>query len=238
MKIIGHRGAAGIALENTLQSINAAKLARVDAIEFDIRLTSDKHFVLCHDATTKRVSQHNHGIHEQSIAFLSKILLHNGEPIPSLKQALKAAGDTPVFIEVKGSGWAKQLAKSLKPYDTSQMNVIAMDHPELAEFHKLMPTVDTYAIQKFHATELFETFKTASRVGFAGIDMNFWLLNPLTYWIARRNNLQLVVYTVNHVWIARFLQILFPEVAITTNHPRKLGFLDKRHRKPATHDSP
>ncbi len=225
MKIIGHRGAAGLALENSIESIESAIAAGVDAIEFDVRLTSDKHFVLSHDTTTKRVSPHHYGIHDETIAVLTQVLLHNGETIPSLEQALDAAGAVPVYIEVKGSQWARSLATFLKKRELHNVNVIAMDHDELIRFHEYMPRVHVYAIQKFHATELFQTFKTAERAGLNGIDMNFWLLNPLTYWIARRKKLEVIVYTVNYAWIARFLRRFFPEIAITTNHPTRLSFL-------------
>lgn len=225
MKIIGHRGAAGLALENTIASIKAAKQAGVDAIEFDIRLTADNQFVLCHDTTTKRISRDVHTVGAKTKAFLSSVLLNNGETVPSLEQALKAAGNTPVFIEVKGSAWAKQLTKVLRTQSSDTIRVIAINHAELIRFHALLPDVKTFAIQQFHTSELFETIKTARRVGFTGVDMNFWLLNPLTYWLARRQGLEIIVYTVNHRWIAWFLNRLFPDVAITTDRPHSMQFL-------------
>lgn len=50
MLIIGHRGAKGLAPENTLASLQAALDARVDMIEVDVRVTSDGVPVLHHDA--------------------------------------------------------------------------------------------------------------------------------------------------------------------------------------------
>jgi glycerophosphoryl diester phosphodiesterase len=228
MKIIGHRGAAGIALENTLESIRAAKKAGVDAVEFDVRMTSDKQFVLCHDANTKRISKDNQDIASRTRSFLSKLRLHNGEKLPTLTEALKTAGDTPVFVEVKGSSWARPLAKLLANQDTARINIIAIDHRELALFHLLLPRVNTFAVQQFHATELLDTFKTAHKLGFTGIDMNFWLLNPLTYWLARRNNLEVAVYTVNHRSLAWFLRLLFPQISITTDRPHHMQFLRRK----------
>lgn len=230
MKIIGHRGAAGMALENSLESIQQALLAGVDAIEIDARLSADNRFVLSHDATTRRTSKHKYDIRDETSDVLSKVVLHNGEPLLTLERALKACGKTKVLIDVKGSGWAEQLVLFLKSQKAKNISVIAIDHQELAAFKKLMPDIDAYAVQKFHhATEIFDTFKIATKSGFKGIDMNFWLLNPLTYWIARRNKLDVIVYTVNHSWIARFLQRLFPSIIFTTNYPTRLLFL---HDKP------
>lgn len=232
MKIIGHRGAAGMALENSLESIHRARKAGVDAIEFDVRLTVDNSFVLSHDPSTKRTATKKYEIQDETKALLTKLKLRNGELLPTIEQALRACKQTHVIIDAKGSGWAKQLVAFLKVHGTDNISVIAIDHKELAEFKKHMPKVDVYAVQKFHhATEIFETFKIASKSGFKGIDMNFWLLNPLTYWIARRNSLDIIVYTVNHEWIARFLQRLFPEIIFTTDNPSRLQFLKQKSRK-------
>ncbi len=232
MKIIGHRGVAGAALENSLESINYAMQADVDAIEFDVRMTADKQFVLCHDSTTWRVSEQVKTINAEPLSVIKRVKLRNGERIPTLVQVLKLTGDRPLYIEPKGGIWAHELAKLLRQYNTDRLNVIAFDHDELAAFHSKLPQVDTYALQKLHATELFETIRYASKAGFAGIDMNFWLLNPLTYWWAKRNKLRIVVYTVNKNWIARYLVWLFPNIDVTSDLPHELRAIHK-HRKRA-----
>ena len=55
-KIIGHRGAAGLALENSRASFLAAVQSGVDMIEFDTRLTADDNLVVIHDPKTGRVA--------------------------------------------------------------------------------------------------------------------------------------------------------------------------------------
>ncbi len=228
MKVIGHRGAAGLALENTLESIKAAKAAGVDAIEFDIRMTADGHFVLCHDTTVSRVSEHDHAIREIAAEHIGDILLLNGETLPTLGQAIDAAGETPVVIEAKGSNWAEPLAVFLKDYAGKPMSVISFNHQELAVFATLAPKIPTYNIEK---TNAFDAIQTATQNRFTGIDLNFWILNPLTYMMARRKKLEIIVYTVNSPWIAVFLRILFPKIAITTNNPHLMQFLRRRSKK-------
>lgn len=49
MLVIGHRGAKGLALENTAASIEAALAYGVDMVEIDLRLTKDGVIVLLHD---------------------------------------------------------------------------------------------------------------------------------------------------------------------------------------------
>jgi glycerophosphoryl diester phosphodiesterase len=49
MLIIGHRGAAGLAPENTMAAIAAGIEAGSDMIEIDVRLTRDNQLVVIHD---------------------------------------------------------------------------------------------------------------------------------------------------------------------------------------------
>ncbi len=228
MKVIGHRGAAGLALENTIESIKAAKKAGVDAIEFDVRLTSDGHFVLCHDNSISRVSEHSLVIGEVAIAHIDEVILRNGEKLATLPAALTASGKTPVFIEAKGTMWAKPLAALLNTYDTKNMTVISFNHVELGRFAALCSNIRIFASER---TKPFDTIQLAKQSHFTGVVMNFWILNPLTYWMARRKNLEIMVYTVNHRWIAWYLKILFPQIWITTDHPHIMQFL-RRSNKP------
>ena len=47
--IIGHRGAAKAAPENTLESLREAKRQGATWVEVDAKLTSDNHVILLHD---------------------------------------------------------------------------------------------------------------------------------------------------------------------------------------------
>lgn len=53
MMVIGHRGAAGLAPENTLAAFAAALDLGVDAVELDVHLTRDSALVVYHDYTLK-----------------------------------------------------------------------------------------------------------------------------------------------------------------------------------------
>lgn len=55
--IIGHRGAAAVAPENTFASFNRALADGADGIEFDVRLTSDGIPICIHDETLKRTAR-------------------------------------------------------------------------------------------------------------------------------------------------------------------------------------
>ena len=229
MKIIGHRGAAGLALENTLESIKAAIEAGVDAIEFDVRITKDGKLVLSHDRHLGRVSKKSARITESSLAILRKVKLNNGKAIVTLSEAIKNTKEIPLIIEPKESDWATPLANFLRAQeDISNCKVISFNHDELHAFHTLLPKVPVFALEH---TKPFEVIRVAKTLGFTGIDINFWLLNPLTYYLARYHKLEIIVYTVNRPWIAKFLNFLYPGISITTDVPDQLQFLRKVKRR-------
>ena len=204
MQIIGHRGAAGLALENTLGSLRAAILAGVDAIEFDVRATADGELVLSHDASLERIFKIDQKVSQLKRKDIGKIKTSGGQPLVTLNQALSAVGNTPIVIEGKHAHWAKPLAKILQSQPTQkQFTVISFNHHELHAFGELCPGIPLYALEHRNS---FDAINAARIYGFTGVDLNYWTLNPLSYWLARRHKLEVVVYTVNRPWIASFLK--------------------------------
>ena len=111
-EIIGHRGAAGLAPENTLESFEAAISAGADRIEFDVRRTMDGQAVIFHDLTLDRfvAGARGRGVARQTLAEMMAIdagaaLGRPGCRVPSLAATLSLlAGRVKLNVEVKGSG--------------------------------------------------------------------------------------------------------------------------------------
>ncbi len=55
-KVVGHRGAAAYAPENTLESFREAKRRGATWVEIDVKLTADSVPILMHDASLKRTT--------------------------------------------------------------------------------------------------------------------------------------------------------------------------------------
>src|SRR5579864_8391414 len=123
MKIIGHRGAAGLKLENSLEAFEAAQQYGVDAVEFDVRVTKDHGLVLCHDTNTERVANSKLSIGHSSLKQLQKVELKNGEPLPTIETIFKALPKLPFVIEGKDSGWAEPLARYLQGHSDHSVKV-------------------------------------------------------------------------------------------------------------------
>lgn len=216
MKIIGHRGAAGLALENTLESLKAGIASGVDALEFDVRLTKDKFVVLCHDPSLARVSGNNQMLSELNLGELNKIKLNNGETVPTLSEAMKVAGGTPVIIEIKDEHMARQVLKIVSDFPDADVTIVSFRHHEIALIEELEPKVRTYIGSR---TNSLEIYYIARAIEADGLDINFWILNPVIYFKARRSKLDIMVYTIDNKFLARFIHFLYPRAMICTNRP-------------------
>ena len=102
VKIIGHRGAAGLEPENTLRSFRRALELGVDVIECDVRLTRDGRIVLLHDATVDRTTNGTGAVGDLTFEQLRALDAGQGERVPTLLELLElAAGRVEVHIELK-----------------------------------------------------------------------------------------------------------------------------------------
>ena len=70
--VIGHRGAAGLAPENTLKSIRVAVELGVEYVEFDVRRTRDGFPVVVHDQTVDRTTNGSGAVQELDLAAIRK----------------------------------------------------------------------------------------------------------------------------------------------------------------------
>jgi len=95
--VIAHRGASSIELENSLAAFRAAAPQGADGVELDVHSTADGELIVHHDETIGGTH-----IATSTARAITALRLKNGEPVPTLSQALTAiAPRLQVFIEVK-----------------------------------------------------------------------------------------------------------------------------------------
>lgn len=106
--VVAHRGGASLGAENTLPCIERAIEAGVDAVEVDVRMTSDGGIVVIHDATVDRTTTGRGRVDELSLAEICALPVVDCDTVvaechvPSLAEVLKlVAGRVRVLIEVK-----------------------------------------------------------------------------------------------------------------------------------------
>src|ERR1700722_5240459 len=93
--VVGHRGAAARAPENTLAGFRAAKALGCAWVEFDVRLTSDGSLIVCHDDTLKRTTGARGRVSKLALTAIRECdagswfgPAYVGERIPTLDEAL------------------------------------------------------------------------------------------------------------------------------------------------------
>lgn len=226
MFIIGHRGAAGIAPENSLKAIEVAKKNNVDAIECDIQTTSDGRLVLWHDESMLRLAEDPRQISDLTFKQVRALKTIYKQKIPTLEEALEKAGNTPLVIEGKGRDWAEPLAKIIKSHKGARPKVISTNHGELLNLSSLVKSVETYAIDDLHPIEVMGV---ARSLGFSGISTGAWQYNPFVYFHAKRLGLKLITSPINNKITLRVFNILYPKAQITTDFPDR--FKDHKPNK-------
>jgi len=109
-RVIGHRGAAAVAPENTLAGLRAAAECGVSWVEVDVRLTADDGLVLIHDDTLDRTTDGSGPVRAASLAGVRALdagawfsSAFAGEKVPTLEEAiaLLATLDLRVNLEMK-----------------------------------------------------------------------------------------------------------------------------------------
>jgi glycerophosphoryl diester phosphodiesterase len=83
--VIAHRGASGYEYENSLAAFRAAADRGADAAELDIHTTADGALIVHHDEKIR-----DHVIAHCSFHQVRELRLPNGEPVPTLEEALAA----------------------------------------------------------------------------------------------------------------------------------------------------
>lgn len=220
MKIIGHRGAKGLALENTIESIKAALRLPLYAIEIDMRRTADGQLVVVHDHHTGHISKRTLLVQNSTLKELRKIALYNDEQIPTLEEVFKIiGGKKSIMIDIKSSAVEGELVRLLQAYPKVKAFLSGRVYDTLKRIHDAHPSTP-FLIQ--HHYDPMEVIHRANRMGAIGICLNMWLMNPLTYRLAQRHGLEVYVYTIDHRWLLRFFQKFYPDAVIISNHPERL----------------
>ena len=106
--VTGHRGAAGLAPENTIAAFQTALDLGCDAVELDVQLSKDGRLAVIHDETLDRTTDGSGRVADRTMSELESLDAGDGEKIPLLTEVfdlLKDSGMT-IQIELKGPGTA------------------------------------------------------------------------------------------------------------------------------------
>jgi glycerophosphoryl diester phosphodiesterase len=107
VRLIAHRGFAGVNPENTLTAVGEAA-AVADAVEVDVRRCATGELVVIHDETVDRVTDGEGPVADHSLAELRELdVLETGGGVPTLEAVLEAVPrGVGVNVELKEPGTA------------------------------------------------------------------------------------------------------------------------------------
>lgn len=213
--LIGHRGIAAHAPENTLRSFRLAAEQGIDWIEFDIRLTKDHQLIIFHDDTLERTTTGTGAIENCLAADLMSLDVE-GEPIPCLEDILDQllALNLYLNIELKVSAtfahenlaiFSQQLVKILKntwPADRPLPLISSFHWPLLMQIREQIMDVPLgFLHSKCTSKLIHEVARTAN----AAVHTHFSSLQPSHFALGQKLDVPILAYTVNDPVIAQQL---------------------------------
>ena len=146
--LIGHRGARGLAPENTLLALDVGIAAGCTWLEFDVQLHPSGALFLLHDLTLERTTNGRGLASTCDWHTLHTLDAGQGQHVPTLDEALDLIDQrVSVNIELKTwDGTAAAVAECLKTrlaegWPASRFMVSSFHLPELHEFKQLLPQV-------------------------------------------------------------------------------------------------
>ncbi len=198
MKIIGHRGAKGLAPENTLASFKAALSAGVDELEFDLRVTSDGAVVVNHDPFIVDESGAKRTI---ATTPLSQLRAHKPDLI-TFDELLDTIGSKKhLLVEIKPAVDVKPIAHIIQKrlqdgWAITTFSICSFDQKVLRKFHVLLPDVGLVVIESWSS---WRARRRARELNTKRLSMNQrWLWRGFLR-MMHRGGYQISPYTLNNV---------------------------------------
>ncbi|HHQ4518293.1 TPA: glycerophosphodiester phosphodiesterase [Aeromonas veronii] len=201
MQIIAHRGASGLAPENTLKAMAKALTLGVSAIELDVQAADDELWVF-HDRRLERCTNGKGVLTEQSRAYLEQLDAGEGEVIPTLWQVMEIiAGRCELHIELKGADTADAVAALTRRaeaelgFTPGQWVVSSFHHPELARFATLRPDIRLGALT---ANLPLNLAQFADELGAWSLNCDVDFVDRILVEDAHQRGLRVLVYTIDY----------------------------------------
>ena len=197
MKIIGHRGARGLAPENTIAGLQKGLEHKVDVLEFDVRVTKDSIPILHHDAAMRGASGDKMTIHRHAFEELKQ----HFPDLATLQQALDLIdARVTVYIEVKKGESTQPVVEQIKEYLKSGMysaedlRLASKSQKTLCELHKALPEIEKVVIEPWSGVRAHRRAKQ--------VDAKIVAMNQLWLWWGfirgfKNSGTQLYAYTLN-----------------------------------------
>jgi len=163
---IGHRGAAGLAAENTLASIELALSFGVDIVEIDVHRSRDGQLLVMHDERVDRTTT--------GTGYIRDLARDQIPTAPTLAEVLAAVnGKAALMIELKVRGIAEDVvaqAGDSRVYFASFLHSELLRVRELSPFAKTIALIDGVPVSP--AAFALDAQATHAGIGFDSLERN------------------------------------------------------------------
>lgn len=141
IRVVAHRGASGVEVENTLSAFERAILLGVDYIELDVRKTSDGKIVVYHDPWIPGLG----AIERLPLEQIERVVLRNGQHIATLEEVIVfSKGRVQWLIELKTPGaWLAVLDLVEHHRIGDQVILASFHHPTALQVKQVAPRIKT-----------------------------------------------------------------------------------------------
>jgi glycerophosphoryl diester phosphodiesterase len=148
VNIVGHRGAAAEAPENTLRGFQRGLELGVAGMELDVQLTRDERLAVIHDATVDRTTGGRGRVRDFTLAELQKLDAGQGEHIPGLEEVVDLVqGRAYLLVELKQPEAAPALLRFCQERRLfADVRVISFWHPVIKALKEQEPRLQTGAL--------------------------------------------------------------------------------------------
>lgn len=222
-RVFGHRGAAGLAPENTLPSFVLAAALGASYLELDVHSTRDGAVVVLHDPTLERTTNGSGAVADTTLDALQRLdagyqFTHDGRhfpyrghgiQIPTLAAVLRACPAHRLNIEIKQATppIVDAVLDILRACDAMDRCLLAAEHDEIMQAIRVavgdrvvtsMSTGDVVDFMNRYSEGRWEGYAPAGRalqipVSFAGLD----LITAATVAAAHHVGLEMHAWTIN-----------------------------------------
>ncbi|MDB5166710.1 MAG: hypothetical protein JWM37_782 [Candidatus Saccharibacteria bacterium] len=202
MIITGHRGARGLAQENTLAAFKAALNHKVDEIEFDIRVTKDGIPVLYHDD----VLHPEHGPNKPVRELTYDEIKTGFKEIFTLDEAIRAVDHRAhLLIEIKPDESVEPIVAIVKKHLSTgwthkEINFASFSFGTLVSLHAALPEITCVVNEGWSSVRVRRRMKALSSTR---CSMNQLWLWSFFIWAMSRRGYQVGTYTINNPGKAR-----------------------------------
>lgn len=229
MIIIGRRGSAGLAPENSLEALRLGFQAGAHALHIDVRVTADGVPVLVHDASLKRT----HGV-DELVKYNTADQLNRfagNQPIATLAEVLdEFLGKTILVIEARNRNAAIAIAemlnkRKLRKSDWHSIILVSFRVGDLVAARKELPQLPTGLL---HDNNPFTFIAYHRLLKFTAVGFHRLHTNRLAQQIAERADIFTFVYTANRPEAALLAAERGYDGVMTSYPDRVLDAIEKR----------